>query len=298
MKGFIYKVTNKVNGKAYIGQTRYTVEFRWRQHQHKKDNAYFHHAIQKYGADNFNVVVLEECDVSQLDEREIFYIAKYDTFNNGYNMTIGGGGKKKIYTDDQYEEIEGLYKSGFSSNKIALLFNVDKVTIVKILKSLGVKLRERKGIHINHQEFQELVEDYKSGYSLRELAKRYDVSAPGLKEYLLKRGVDLREQYSILDDSSKQESMINDYLDGKLKLQEILRKYHCSYATFQKILSLHGISQKGCGGRFKLSDKQCLEVIRQFGNGRKVSELSKNFGVDKSTIYSLFKRYHVNYLTA
>ena len=49
MKGYIYKVTNKVTGKSYIGQTRYTVEFRWRQHQHKKDNTYFHNSIKKYG---------------------------------------------------------------------------------------------------------------------------------------------------------------------------------------------------------------------------------------------------------
>ena len=49
MKGIIYKITNKVNNKSYIGQTRYSLEFRWRQHQHKKDNTYFHNAIKKYG---------------------------------------------------------------------------------------------------------------------------------------------------------------------------------------------------------------------------------------------------------
>ena len=53
MEGFIYKITNKVNGKSYIGQTRNTVEFRWRQHYKAKDNKYFHRAIQKYGKENF-----------------------------------------------------------------------------------------------------------------------------------------------------------------------------------------------------------------------------------------------------
>ena len=63
MKGIIDKITNKVNNKSYIGQTRYSLEFRWRQHQHKKDNTYFHNAIKKYGVDNFELSILEECDV-------------------------------------------------------------------------------------------------------------------------------------------------------------------------------------------------------------------------------------------
>ena len=85
MKGIIYKITNKVNGKSYIGQTRYTIEFRWKQHQHKKDNTYFHNAIHKYGIENFSIEILEKCDIEDLNSREIFYIAKYDTFVNGYN---------------------------------------------------------------------------------------------------------------------------------------------------------------------------------------------------------------------
>ena len=60
MKGFIYKVTNKVNNKVYIGQTRYTVEFRWRQHVNSKDNCHFHLALRKYGVDNFLVENIED----------------------------------------------------------------------------------------------------------------------------------------------------------------------------------------------------------------------------------------------
>ena len=164
MKGIIYKITNKVNNKSYIGQTRYTLEFRWRQHLNSKDNCYFHKAIKKYGSENFSVEVLEECDFKDLDSREIYYIAKYDTFKNGYNSTIGGDGVRTLILDDKYDEIKRLYLSGFSSNKIATLYNVDKASIVKILKSLDVKLRNNK-ISINKQEFEELVKDYNTGYS-------------------------------------------------------------------------------------------------------------------------------------
>lgn len=294
MKGFIYKITNKVNGMSYIGQTRYTVEFRWRQHQHKYDNTYFHNAIHKYGAENFDVEILEECEVKELDSREIFYIAKYNTFEKGYNLTIGGGGKRKIVSDDQYEEIRELYLSGFSSNKIAELYEVDKATIVKILKIQGVKIRNSK-LNINHQEFLELVRDYQSGFSIKQLAKRYDCSEQGLKEYMQKKGVDLRDRYSILEDEKGQEEIIKDYLDSETTLKEILRKHHCSYNTFQKILSMHGIS-KG-KKHFKMTEKECLQAIEMFYKGHKVQEIARKFEVDKCTIYSLFKRYRVNYLT-
>ena len=76
---------------------------------------------------------------------------------------------------------------------------------------------------------------------------------------------------------------------------EIQQKYHCEYRTFLKVLANHGIKQKGCGGNFKLSDKDCLEIIKLFNEGKRVSEISKLFKVDKCTIYSLFKRYHVDY---
>lgn len=294
MKGIIYKITNTVNNKSYIGQTRQSIQFRWNQHTSKKDNTYFHNAIQKYGKDNFTIEILEECNVEVLNEREIYYISKFDTFKNGYNLTIGGDGNKKLLLDDKYDEIKELYLSGFSSNKIATLYKVDKSTIVKILIGLGVKIRNNK-LNINKQEFNELVEDYKSGYSLRELAKRYDCSSTGLKEFLIRKGVDLKIKYSILNNKEDQQNLINDYLDGELKISEIQQKYHCSYNTLLKVLSINGIN-KG-KKHFKLSDKKCLEVIKLFNEGISVKELASKFEVDKCTIYSLFKRYHINYLT-
>ena len=59
---------------------------------------------------------------------------KFNTFKEGYNLTIGGDGNRCLLLDDKYDEIKSLYLSGFSSNKIATLYNVDKATIIKILK--------------------------------------------------------------------------------------------------------------------------------------------------------------------
>ena len=87
----IYKVTNKINGKVYIGQS-VDIGRRWREHMTAKDDIYFHKAIQKYGVEIFEWEVIEQCKKKDLDEREIYWIEYYDSFNKGYNCTKGGDG--------------------------------------------------------------------------------------------------------------------------------------------------------------------------------------------------------------
>ena len=92
--GYIYKITNLINGKVYIGQTRRTIEIRWRDHVYdsKRSEYPIHRAIRKYGVDNFKIEMLEECENDKLDEKEIYWIKEYDSTNSdkGYNATSGG----------------------------------------------------------------------------------------------------------------------------------------------------------------------------------------------------------------
>ena len=89
----IYKITNKVNGKIYIGQTIKTLERRWYQHTKAKDNSAFHKAVRKYGAANFIVEQIDvACSKEELNAKEKYWIEYYGTMTsqNGYNMTEGG----------------------------------------------------------------------------------------------------------------------------------------------------------------------------------------------------------------
>lgn len=95
----IYKVTNKINGKVYIGQS-VDIGRRWRQHMTAEDDIYFHKAIQKYGVENFEWEVIEKCKKKDLDERESYWIEYYDSFNKGYNCTRGGDGGPAKYGSD------------------------------------------------------------------------------------------------------------------------------------------------------------------------------------------------------
>lgn len=87
----IYKITNKLSGKCYIGQSN-NIERRFKEHQQKgeKSRIPVDIAIKKYGKDTFTYEVLEECDISQLNERETYYINLYHSNIDGYNCNTGG----------------------------------------------------------------------------------------------------------------------------------------------------------------------------------------------------------------
>ena len=93
--GVIYKITNTLNGKIYVGMTRQKLSKRISKHKYcgKHGRPGVDTAIAKYGWENFTVEVIETCPVENLAEREIFWIAKLDANgSNGYNLTEGGDG--------------------------------------------------------------------------------------------------------------------------------------------------------------------------------------------------------------
>ena len=142
--GFIYKVTNSINGKVYIGQTCQTIQKRWKQHVYQAlapveyYKSLLHRAIKKYGEDAFTVEELEKCNNYKLDEREIFWINYYDSYNNGYNITSGGSGWRKC--DDNI--ISELWNDGYSANEIADELNVDRSTVSNHLRNIGISKEE------------------------------------------------------------------------------------------------------------------------------------------------------------
>ena len=91
----IYKLTNKINGKVYIGQTVRTLEERIKEHTSHNKTA-ISKAIRKYGINNFEIEIIEKCKtVKELNSREKYWIKKYNSFSEtGYNLCEGGENTK------------------------------------------------------------------------------------------------------------------------------------------------------------------------------------------------------------
>ena len=134
----IYKITNLVNNHCYIGQSR-MIEKRWLAHketsQNKNSHAYHYplqSAFRKYGIDQFSFEVLEECSLSELNEKEIYWI---DYYNPEYNQTVGGNYAivPQKLTMAQVLEIQSLLindPDGLISHKeLAKQYGVHKDTI-------------------------------------------------------------------------------------------------------------------------------------------------------------------------
>lgn len=130
----IYKITNKVNNKSYIGSSN-NIKRRWKQHINLLNKGE-HHSIKlqrawnKYGQDNFKFEILEECDVEKLLYLEQFYIDKYKAYFEGYNSKEK---TRDIYTEEDYKK----------DSEIENNINIFLETAIKF-KDIGVVFFDKK----------------------------------------------------------------------------------------------------------------------------------------------------------
>lgn len=124
----IYKIENLTNGKIYIGQSVH-IEIRWSEHC-RGTRSFIDQAIQKEGKNNFIFSILEECSLNELDEKEQYYIKKYNSLiPNGYNKTSGGKSFNQNFVKYSPQTLQAIIKdikeSDLSFQEISNKYSLD-----------------------------------------------------------------------------------------------------------------------------------------------------------------------------
>jgi len=196
--GKIYKIKNLINEKEYVGCTISTLKKRFEEHIFRclktDSNTKLCNSIRKYGFENFRIELIDECDVSNIYEKEKHFINKMNTFENGLNTTYGGEGclgykhskeicekisktlkegkshKNKTYEmiyGERSEEEKKIRKDSVKKSWENMTDDDRKKRIEKIRKTKQTKSKYKIELII------ELKNKLKSGVSVTLLAKEY-----------------------------------------------------------------------------------------------------------------------------
>lgn len=157
MYGYIYKTTNLINGKIYIGQHKST----------KFDTTYYGsgvvilNAISKYGKNNFKCELIEWCETqSKTNSRERYWIKFYNSRNRliGYNVTEGGEGVRGFHLSEESRKKISVSKIGVTPNRD--YHDISNETKQKISSTLKEYYKShdnaRKGVHLSEETKQKL----------------------------------------------------------------------------------------------------------------------------------------------
>ena len=219
----IYRITNKINGKKYIGQS-VNIEKRWTNeiasafNENSTSFSYpLSRAFRKYGIQNFSFEVVQECSLSELNDAEMNWIQKEDSFMNGYNQTLGGDSFSSIKSESVKRVFDYLFNSNMTQREISELCGISeemvqgintgrywpsdfvdypirkKTVHVWICRSCGKKISRKSELcndcykntatKIDRQpeEIAELLYQYKGNFS--EVSKMFDVTSSALHKW-------------------------------------------------------------------------------------------------------------------
>ena len=249
----IYSITNVVTGDMYIGQTIQDFEKRWKSHisalnRGNHDNEYLQRSWNKYGEGAFKFKAIHYCDeLDILNDLEKYYIKKYDTYNNGFNMTEGGDyflneipeeiRKKRLenlkkvnrersdYTEPQITKVKELLSklenSPISIKKISKLTGVRENIIysiknldswIDVRSDLNEKIKQLNFIECRNKK---IIEDlYSYNYSLEELCNKYNLAENSIRTIFYKEKI---KDHSKIFKDVKNTRMKQKFLKGMEK---------------------------------------------------------------------------------
>lgn len=251
----IYKITNIINGKSYIGQST-DIHRRWKNEitDSKCINANSYNyplmkAFRKYGIDNFKFEIIEECNSEELNQKEIYWIDYYDTFFHGYNQTLGGDTTIRQPKESVIGVISDLMNTDMLHKDIASKWNMSTEMVQGI----------NTGRYWRHNA------DYP--LQKKQIAKKYYCKECG-KEITKGSGfcIDCYRASKINSNKPDKESLIKDVYELQGNFTKIGKKYGTTDNTVRKWCNKYGIPSKSSYYKTKTINEP-KEKVRPFKIG-------------------------------
>ena len=149
-------ISNNYDTNVYIGQTRRPAETRWKEHVYAVTHggdSHMYRAMRKHGIENFSFNIIEDIQDSMLDEREIYWIAYYNSYYSGYNLTMGGGGFSYIEESEKIK-VRKLWDEGHPFKFICGSVDMSPTSVQKVLLDYSNYTQEeskRRGYQITRE---------------------------------------------------------------------------------------------------------------------------------------------------
>lgn len=295
---YIYKITNKINGKIYIGQTTGTIHDRWIGHcsdaRTQRNNSAIDKAIHKYGEENFSVECLAQVPDEERFVEESKYIRKYNSMTSngyGYNMVLEGfdlrGYEVKPARSVLQYSLEGEFIRQFSSAKECVKENPN-YKIRSLNQALNRNILSYKKFLWKYADdivpIEELVNNYKKAHASR--GRIYK------KRKIAKLDKDTEEILCIYDGlraaaleiDNKRIKTIKSNISAAARLDKISHGYKWRYLEELECEESRPIIQL---------DKNNYNILHKYNNS---VEASKTLGLsDSSGIHKAAKKGYLAY---
>lgn len=207
--GKIYLITNSVNDKVYVGQTIQSLKKRFNGHccyskADKSANMYIKRAIHKYGRDKFTIHLIEECPIELLNDREKYWISFYNSYKEGYNLTLGGQDSNyfSLHRLEDTVDIEKFkqYIKEFKPlvGEVVSHFGISRCSVYNLIRRLNDSelilnsYNPRRGKTIKDINEKELICLYNDGWSILDLVKKYKIRKSKISKFLKDKGIKVR----------------------------------------------------------------------------------------------------------
>jgi hypothetical protein len=224
----IYKITNNLNNKIYIGQTIRKLDIRWNSHCCKSSTTtHIGRAIQKYGKENFSVEEIDRAETyEELNEKEIYWISFYNTLDQdiGYNLRTGGDKFKMLQiTKDRISKAnkgrKGRPRTDEEKAKVSVFFKGKKNPTYKrksgykrgkMSPEIVEKMRERTTGRKHSEETKKKMSEVKKGkIRTDEHRKNLSISNTGKKASEEAKSNMRKARFAYLEKQKWEEENIN-----------------------------------------------------------------------------------------